>query len=206
MMPPFPMPGFARLLGRVRAFAANRRGAAALEFALIAPLLLSLYFVTMEVSQAVETNKKVSRTASMVADLVTQLQETTVTEIRGIMDIGSSTLQPYNRTLPEITVTQIYLNKDATPKATVEWSQRLKDGAFVAGETKNSTTTVPEKLRIPDTYLIRVETKLNYRPVITWAADQKVTVGLTAAFDNISMGERFYLRPRMSPRVGCTTC
>ena len=39
----------------------DRRGVAALEFALIAPLLLSMYFVTMEVAQAIESNKKVGR-------------------------------------------------------------------------------------------------------------------------------------------------
>ena len=55
----------ARLLG-------DRRGAAAIEFAFIAPLLLSMYLVTMEVSQAIEVNKKIARVGSMVADLVTQ--------------------------------------------------------------------------------------------------------------------------------------
>ena len=57
--------------------AADRRGVAAIEFALVVPLLLCMYFVTMEVSQAIETNKKVSRVGSMVADLVTQQQTTT---------------------------------------------------------------------------------------------------------------------------------
>ncbi|WP_342214186.1 TadE/TadG family type IV pilus assembly protein [Aminobacter anthyllidis] len=57
-----------------RALIGDKRGVAAIEFAIIAPLLLSLYFVTMEVSQGIETNKKVSRVGSMVADLVTQQQ------------------------------------------------------------------------------------------------------------------------------------
>ena len=52
----------------------DRRGVAAVEFALIAPLLLSMYFVTMEVSQGIEANKKVGRVGSIVADLVTQQQ------------------------------------------------------------------------------------------------------------------------------------
>ncbi|MGD9812637.1 MAG: TadE/TadG family type IV pilus assembly protein, partial [Sphingobium sp.] len=43
-----------RLRGLLRRFAhalSDRRAAAAVEFAFIAPVLLSLYFVTMEVSQ-----------------------------------------------------------------------------------------------------------------------------------------------------------
>ena len=72
--------------------AADRRGVAAIEFALVAPLLLCMYFVTMEVSQAIETNKKVSRIGSMVADLVTQQQTTTKSEVDAIMQIGQSLL------------------------------------------------------------------------------------------------------------------
>ena len=67
----------AKLRAWIARAAADRRGVAAIEFALVAPLLLCMYFVTMEVSQAIETNKKVSRIGSMVADLVTQQQQTT---------------------------------------------------------------------------------------------------------------------------------
>ena len=59
-----------------------------------------MYFVTMEVSQAIETNKKVSRVASMVADLVTQQQTTSMAELEAIMQIGQSLLTPYYRSKP----------------------------------------------------------------------------------------------------------
>lgn len=81
-------------------FCTDRRGVAAIEFAFLAPVLLAMYFVTMEVSQGIETNKKVSRIASMVADLVTQQSSVTEADIKAIMDIGISTLQPYNRSTP----------------------------------------------------------------------------------------------------------
>ena len=83
----------------------DQRGVAALEFALMAPLLLSMYFVTMEVAQAIETNKKVGRVSSMVADLVTQQQTITKSELEAIMSIGESTLQPYDRSKPTIIIT-----------------------------------------------------------------------------------------------------
>ena len=72
----------------------DRRGVAALEFALIVPLLLSMYFVTMEVSQAIETNKKVGRVGSMVADLVTQQQTITKAELDAIMRSASRRCSP----------------------------------------------------------------------------------------------------------------
>src|SRR5262245_19164857 len=76
----------------------DRRGVAAVEFAYIAPILLILYFVTMEMAQAVDSNKRVARSASMVADLVTQQQDTSKAELDAIMTIGESIIQPYNRT------------------------------------------------------------------------------------------------------------
>lgn len=189
-----------------RALASDRRGIAAVEFAFVVPLLLALYFVTMEVSQAIETNKKVSRIGSMVADLITQQQSITKSEIDAIMQIGESTLQPYNRSVGTIVVTAIDITADATPKVQVAWSRKLVDGTAGVGAPKGTPTTVPDALKVAGTFLIRVESDLAYKPVITWAAEDKPVLGLAAAFDGISMNESYYLRPRMSQSIGCGDC
>ncbi|MGF7008895.1 TadE/TadG family type IV pilus assembly protein [Aminobacter sp. BE322] len=189
-----------------RALASDRRGIAAVEFAFVVPLLLALYFVTMEVSQAIETNKKVSRIGSMVADLITQQQSITKSEIDAIMQIGESTLQPYNRSVGTIVVTAIDITTDATPKVQVAWSRKLVDGTAGVGAPKGTPTTVPDALKVAGTFLIRVESDLAYKPVITWAAEDKPVLGLAAAFDGISMNESYYLRPRMSQSIGCGDC
>ncbi len=190
----------------VGSFLTDRRGVAAVEFAFIAPVLLSLYFVTMEVSQAIETNKKVGRIASMTGDLVAQQQSITKSGVDAIMQIGGSILQPYNRSSPTITVTAIRISDDTTPKVTVDWSRKYSSSGFSQAAAKGSTTTVPSQLKIKGTYLIRVQSSLAYKPVITWAAEDKPALGLTAAFDGISMSETYYLRPRMSQEVSCTDC
>jgi Flp pilus assembly protein TadG len=189
-----------------RRFLADRRGVAALEFALIVPLLLMLYFVTMEVSQAIETNKKVGRVASMAADLVTQQQDIYKADLEGIMRIGESTLQPYNRSVPSITITAIEVTDETTPKVQVVWSRKLIDGNFSAGPAKGTPTTIPDALKIKGSFLVRAESSLAYEPVITWTAQQKTTLGLTSAFDGISMKETYYLRPRMSTSIPCSDC
>jgi Flp pilus assembly protein TadG len=195
------------LRGWIGRLVADRRGVAAVEFALIVPLLLSMYFVTMEVSQAIETNKKVSRVGSMVADLVTQQQAISKSEVEAIMAIGESLLQPYNRSKPKIIITAIEITNETTPKVKVFWSRKLVDGVPGAGdETKGSITTVPETLKTAGSFLVRVESSLDYSPVITWAAADKQSLGLTAAFDSISMKETYYLRPRMSQQVTCADC
>jgi len=197
----------AQFLEKARRLASDKRGVAALEFALVVPLLLCLYFVTMEVAQAIEVNKKVGRVGSMVADLVTQMQEMNKSELEGIMRIGESTLQPYNRSQPNIIITAIEVTDEATPKIQVVWSRKLIDGTFSAGAAKGTAVSdLPPALAIKGSFLIRAESTLAYEPVITWAASAKATLGLASAFDGISMKETYYLRPRMSMSIPCTDC
>lgn len=186
----------------------DRRGVAAIEFAFIAPLLLTMYFVTMEIAPAIDSNKKVGRAASMIADLVTQQQQITESEIEAIMRIGQSTLNPYHRSPLNITVTAIEVGEDEDEAATTEvmWSRKLVNTTFSEGLAEGGPANVPAKLKVPGTFLIRVDAELDYRPMITWTASQKETTGLLAAFDNISMKETYYLRPRMSNTVPCTDC
>ena len=196
----------AQFLDKARLMLRDRTGVAALEFALIMSLLLALYLVTMEVAQAIEANKKVARVGSMVADLVTQMPAINKSELEGIMRIGEATLQPYNRSKPSIMVTAIEVDED-TPEALVVWSRKLVNGAFSTGlEEDDVITDLPPALRINGTFLVRVESSLAYRPVITWAASSKTTLGLTAAFDVISMKETYHLRPRRSTDIPCDDC
>ena len=196
----------AQFLDRARRLFSDRSGVAALEFALIVPLLLCLYFVTMEVAQAIETNKKVGRVGAMTADLVTQMQEINKSELEGIMRLGEATLQPYNRSQLNLTLTAIEVTDEATPKIQVVWSRRLINGAFSAGPAKGTAVVIPPALRIKGSFLVRAESTLSYEPVITWAASAKSTLGLAAAFDGISMAETYYLRPRRSTTIPCADC
>lgn len=196
-----------RACARFFRLAHDRRGVAAIEFAFIAPVLLILYFITMEVSQGIESNKKAARVASMVGDLVAQQPRMAKPEeIDAIMRIGEAIMQPYQRSIPHIVVTAIQLTDEPTPRAEVVWSRQLKDGVASRAALPKTFTTVPGQLMTRDTFLVRVTANLDYRPVIAWTADEKTTLGLTAAFDNIDMSESYYLRPRMTPVILCDEC
>lgn len=196
-----------RMRRSVARLSRDRRGVAAVEFAFIVPVLLTLYFVTMEVAQAIETNKKVGRISSMVGDLVAQQQSSvTRTELESIMRLGNALIYPYNRTDPWIEVTAIFVPDIPNPQPVVVWSRRMSDNNFSTGAPVNTPVTIPAALRIRDSFLIRTVARLDYRPVLTWAAEDKPVLGLAAAFDQIQMGETYYLRPRQSFRVDCPTC
>lgn len=200
------MGGISGLLDRARRFPRDRGGLAALEFALLVPLLFALYFLTMEVAQAIEANRKVNRIGGMVGDLVTQQMNIPMAELEGIMRIGEATMQPYNRSQPNIVVTAIEITDEPTPEARVVWSRQLAGGSFGAGPEPGTLTTVPPALRIRGSFLIRAESSLAYEPVITWVASAKDALGLASAFDGIAMAETFHLRPRMSRTISCPDC
>ncbi|WP_137929439.1 TadE/TadG family type IV pilus assembly protein [Mesorhizobium comanense] len=199
--------GIAGIRKKTAGFWSNRRGVAAVEFALIVPILLVLYFMTMEASQAIETSKKVSRIGSMVADLVTQQPTIVKADLDAIMQIGTSTIQPYNRSTPSITITAIQVTTDTPPRVNVVWSRKMVNGVASIATSLPATTTVPTTLRVAGTFLIRVQSNLSYAPIITWTTDTQQKLGLTQSLTTtIGMGETYYLRPRRSLTIPCSDC
>jgi Flp pilus assembly protein TadG len=195
-----------RIAARARRFRGENGGVAAIEFAFVAPVLLVLYFMTMEVSQGLEVNKKTSRIAIIVGDLLTQQQSIDKSGIDAIMKIGEAVVQPYNRTSPTVYATGIFITNEATPKARVVWSRKLVNGAASNHLAKDSLTSVPAKLMIPNTFLVRSEARLDYKPVLVWSAEGKDHMGFSSAFDDIDMYQAYHLRPRMSQQVTCSDC
>jgi len=196
----------ATLRRKLPRFLADRRGVGAMEFALIAPLLLALYFISMELSLGFETDKRIDRIGSMVADLVTQKPSIKKADVEEIMQLANTLLQPYDRSKPKVVVTAIQITNDTTPKAQVVWSRQMADGKFTQPFKKDSIVAVPDNLKIANSFFIRVSSSLEYKPLITWSASQKTTLGLTGAFDNISLGDTYYLRPRMTATIACDDC
>jgi Flp pilus assembly protein TadG len=179
----------------------RKDGAAAVEFALIVPIMLSLYFGTMEISQGVEVNKKAGRASSLIADLVTQQAVISRAEVIAVAGLAEATLQPYNRDTPVVEVVGIQISDEAVPKARVAWSQRVVNGAGNAFLPVGSNISIPSELMIRNTFIVRGGLSVNFYPVTTY------TVELTApGGKGIEMGETYYLRPRTSPTVTCPDC
>ncbi|MEX0405562.1 TadE/TadG family type IV pilus assembly protein [Aquibium sp. LZ166] len=197
---------FMRVRDQIGRLAKDDRGVAAIEFAFVVPVLLALYFITMEVSQGLEANKKTSRVGIIVGDLITQQQTIVKAEVDAIMRVGEAVVQPYNRSSPGIYVTAIQITNESVPKVKVAWSRKLENGTASGYLSKDTTTTVPAALKVPGSFLVRTEVKLDYKPVLTWSASQKKTLGLAAAFDDIQMDEIYHLRPRMSQEIPCGDC
>ena len=195
-------PGFMTKLGeKARSFSKQNDGAAAVEFALVVPIMLTLYFGTMEMSQGLEVNKKAGRASSAIADLVTQQAVISKADIVAIANIAAATLQPYNRSAPIVEVVGIQVSDEVKPKATVAWSQRVSGGSGSSFLGAGSAISIPSELLIRNTFLVKGGLKVDYFPVTTYT----ITT-MAGGQKGIEMGEFYYLRPRTSPTITCNGC
>lgn len=175
----------------------DAKGVAAVEFALIFPVMLGLYLGSVEISGALQANKNVGKTASTVADLITQQDEISRSEIKAISEIGEALLFPYTETRPAITVVGIQVEDKPNPKAFVAWSKRYRNGSLSTPFAVGQEINIPARLKIRNSFLVRSTTALRYKPLVTWSTESD---GL------IRMNETYYLRPRLSAKIDCIDC
>jgi len=168
------------------------KGVAALEFALIAPIMIMLFVGTLEVSAAVSVNRKVSRISSVVGDLVTQSTELNGTDITNIMNVSSDIMEPYDNAV-KIRITGIDISGGT---ATVTWSCNQGWSSLSNG----SVYTVPNAIKTDGTFLVAARVQTTYQPMVGWARYSKST---GVSFDNtsVTMDEEIFLRPRIGANV-----
>ena len=78
-----------RRLGRL---ADDERGVSAVEFAMLLPLMLTLYLGTVEISQGIDADRKVTITARSVADLVAQTSSINNSDMTNALNAASAVM------------------------------------------------------------------------------------------------------------------
>lgn len=169
---------------RLRGFRADARGAATIEFAFIAPVLLLMYFGVVELSLALEANRKVTSTASTIGDLVAQTDEISPAEVDGILDAAAAIMSPLDASTMELRVTSI--RKDLNGNVKVAWSRARHTTSYGCGAAIEAPDTVLD----PGESVIYAEAAYDYDPPLG-----KLLTGV------IRMQDSFYLRPRRSIEV-----
>jgi Flp pilus assembly protein TadG len=184
-----------RLGGAIRAFRGDRRGVGAVEFALVAPVLIILYIGSLEISVAMSVNKKIARASSTVADLVTQQSSVDKTFLATMVNVTQSVISPFKTTGLGVKITGITI--DAAGKATVAWSWKQGGSEPYA---KKSAVTIPSQLQIPSTFLIRSEVQMDYELLL-------VMPGLSdMKSKQITMSKTYHLRQRIGDPITCGNC
>jgi Flp pilus assembly protein TadG len=193
-----------RFANRAQAFRRDTKGAAAVEFAFVATLLITLYLGTQQISLSLNMNKKVGRAAASISELVSRSDNEDVprTDLRDIMQIGAAVLQPYAKNHPTVTVTGIQIGPSGG--TTVSFSQRLAEGStYTVPFAKGSTISVPASLIVNDTFLVKVDVELNYQLITSWRTGQARDAD---GFVRLPMMETYYMRARNRDVLTCNDC
>lgn len=79
-------------------------GVAAIEFALVAPIMIAFYFGMAEIALGIMTDRNVSHATSVTADLATQLPAMNALEISDVMTATIAVLGVDTASLNEVTI------------------------------------------------------------------------------------------------------
>jgi Flp pilus assembly protein TadG len=138
----------------------DRKGVAAVEFALSLPFLLLIYFGGVELTQGVTLNRQVALTSTTMATILSQYTTISAsTQLADILAASTQILAPYGNGTPKVVVSLITI--DANKNATITWSRTLNGTAHTVG----ATAAVPANLDIANTTLIWSEASYAYAPV-----------------------------------------
>ena len=166
-------------------FLADGRGLAATEFAVIVPLMLVMFFGTVEFSSAVAIDRKVTMIARALSDLTSQSTSLANADMQDTFTASISMIMPYDATLVNGTVAQIYI--DSSKVATIKWSKSatIANGATQATVTDappslapdtTVTSMIPPTLLIAKTYLIYSEASYLYTPSVKFVLKSGITL------------------------------
>lgn len=92
-------------------FLRARKGVAAVEFALILPIMLGLYFGLTELSRALANGRKVSLLSRTISDLVARDSVLTTAKMSDIFAAGGAVLAPFNASGAHIRVSAVGVYK-----------------------------------------------------------------------------------------------
>lgn len=174
---------------RLSRLARDESGLGALEFALILPIMLTMYIGAVEFGHALTIDRRVTSVASSAADLVAQVEEVCDDNIDDIFTAAESILTPYTTGPLSIVLTSVVA--DAENKTTVDWSSAHNG----TPRPENTAITLPTGLTQPFSSVIMAEVSYTYDPPVS----ETLTGGIT-------MSETFYLRPRRSLTVEKVPC
>jgi Flp pilus assembly protein TadG len=105
----------------------DRRGVAAIEFAMIVPIMSAMFIGAVELSQAITVDRRVTQVASSTADLVARAEkQISHTEIGDITKVGGYILEPYSQTPLEIPLRNVTSSPANATTTKQSWSCTYK--------------------------------------------------------------------------------
>lgn len=187
------------LTRKSRLFLRARKGLAAVEFALLLPVMITLFFGVVETSAALSARAQVTSIAATVADLVAQGSTTSQGDLQNVFNAGNTILYPYydptkgKTTKPDIVVASIVDDGSGSAngsKLTGRVAWVCYQGAAPTGLAVGSTVTFDQPLMTQNGSIIYSEARYTYQ-----SPTSKMIAG------TIQMSNKFYSKPRRVAQI-----
>jgi Flp pilus assembly protein TadG len=180
----------------------DRRGTAAVEFALLFPVMLALFFGSFEITNLLMLNLKLTAATETAADLVAQTRsnESNIlpSDLTNYSTAASMVMTPY-ATAPYTTVglklAYAGITFTAGGQAQVAWHHEINGATAITSGSLNQAVLDPLNNGSGTDSLIMVQSQITYSSPLSWVLGQTYTLADTA-----------YNRPRYVLQVTCTTC
>jgi Flp pilus assembly pilin Flp len=184
----------AHLVRRAARFRAAEAGVAAVEFALVLPIMLWVYIGMVEASALISMDRKIQTISGAVGDLVAREDgEITSAMLGDYVKVASGIMTPYPVAPLEQIVTQVKVSADGSTEL-VDWSKRYLGGTLqtTGAHAKDEEYNLPDEIAdiALGQYVIVAESRYSYLPLYGIVFNQPVNL----------YRENFYL-PRFGAQI-----
>jgi Flp pilus assembly protein TadG len=152
----------------VVAWRADTRGVAAIEFALVAPLMALMFIGAVEMSQAITIDRRVTQIAGSTADLIARAsQRISQSEVADIMRVGSYILKPYSATPVRITVRNVTSAPNNATQTKQSWMCSYNGtGGSQTCQCMDTSFSLPANMVTTNDSVVVAEVTYDYVPLV----------------------------------------
>lgn len=161
------------------------RGAAAIEFAMMAPLLIFFHLGAVEMIQSWEAHRRVAHVAAALADLTTQNASISANGLTDVLAAGALLITPFSTNQLGERITSFTADANGTVK---------QDWSVTRNWSLSGGPTVPAGYLQANESIIVADAAYSFTPMFGL-----VLPGI------MTMEKHAYLRPRLSPQIAKTS-
>ncbi|MBL0848865.1 MAG: pilus assembly protein [Candidatus Liberibacter ctenarytainae] len=167
-------------------FSSRQDGVAAIEVAIILPILLLIYLATYEISKLYSVTQRVTKIANAIGNLVAQ--ETTITRqnLEDLHYLAQAMMFPYDDDAKKLSIAVSGYWIDEHAKTSIEWNWPANQ--VISDE-------MPLSIKDRQTFIIRSAVSTQYRFA------RFVSKTMTVPIEKI-----YYYRQRLAEKVKCSNC
>lgn len=170
-----------------QALVKDKRGVAAIEFAFIAPIMISMYFGMTEIAMNITADRNVAHATSVTGDLATQVASITADDMADVMTATLAVLGTAPKDFAKITIELISYQEIAGKDEIVGYA--IMQGSESGKPPAFQPDTLNDQMLNPQSGVVVARILSNYEP-ITFKFMSKM-----------QLSETFIMKPRRSISV-----